>query len=463
MKELPHNYEAEKTVLGAIIASNASRVELVNGLEEEDFYGKNSPNALIFRAISKIVNEGENFDIPSLINELDINMKVLDKVGGIEYIKDLQEYYIGDKNAFFNKGTIKDNALSRRLILCLQKYVDGFEKESFNDVGQYVAECEKDILQITQGRRVSEFRSASEIVDEITNDLQIRKNTKQNKKFPGLDTGYPLLSYYTQGWQPGQLNILAARPSVGKTAFALNLAYLTATREDKTVAFFSLEMDAKSIVRRLLALVSCVNSLKFSSGDLDDTDWLALEAGVKTLKKTKIVIDDTAAESLSNIKTKAQRLKANHPDLCCIFIDYLGLISTSGKRYDSRQNEVAEISRQLKALARELEVPIICLSQLSRDSEKRSGAERMPKLSDLRDSGAIEQDADVVMFIHRDKYQNAESEVADQKVMDTSPFGNPQDTKINVAKNRNGKTGIIDYVFLMNIGKFDEKDTRLDK
>ncbi|MBE6142376.1 MAG: replicative DNA helicase [Erysipelotrichaceae bacterium] len=467
MKVLPHNEESERAVLGALIESNNVRNEIVNKLIESDFYGTGKkdeivPNRLVFRAINTLMDNGKVVDVASITTELDVNMKVLSQIGGVNYIRELIDSYISDSNALYHADTIKDLALSRRLIECLDECVEGFEKKEFTDVGQYIAQCEKKILDITQARRVSEFEKASDIVDQIARDLKISRN-KNEKGFKGVSTGFKLLDYYTQGgWQPGQLNIIGARPSVGKTAFSLNLAYNAARLSGGTVAFFSLEMDAKSIVKRLLSNAASINSALFANGELSDDDWLALDQGVKALKDIKLLIDDTAGQKLTDIKTKVQKLKAQCPDLCCIFIDYLGLITTNNSRIDNRQLEVSEISRQLKALAREVEVPIICLSQLSRGSEQRSATERMPKLSDLRDSGSIEQDADIVIFIHREKYQNAQAakEKENEDPMDTNPFANTEETKINVAKNRNGKTGVLSYTFFMNIGKFVENDRR---
>ena len=467
MKVLPRNEESEKAVLGAAIVSPNVRNEIINKLVESDFYGTGKkdevvPNRLVFRAINTLMDNGHVVDIASITTELDVNMKVLSQIGGVSYIKELMDCYVTDSNALYHADTVKDLALSRKLIQCLDECVEGFEKKEFSDVGQYIAQCEKKILEVTQARRVSEFEKTSDIVDSITRDLQIAKKSEK-KGFKGVSTGYKLLDYYTQGgWQPGQLNIIGARPSVGKTAFSLNLAYNAAQTSGGTVAFFSLEMDAKSIVKRLLSMASSINSAKFANGYLDDSDWMALDQGVKALKGIKLLIDDTAGQKLTDIKTKVQKLKAQCSDLCCIFIDYLGLITTNNSKIDNRQLEVSEISRQLKALAREVEVPIICLSQLSRGSEQRSATERMPKLSDLRDSGSIEQDADIVIFIHREKYQNAQAqkEKENEDPMDTSPLANTEETKINVAKNRNGKTGVISYTFFMNIGKFGENDFR---
>ena len=289
MKVLPRNEESEKAVLGAAIVSPNVRNEIINKLVESDFYGTGKkdevvPNRLVFRAINTLMDNGHVVDIASITTELDVNMKVLSQIGGVSYIKELMDCYVTDSNALYHADTVKDLALSRKLIQCLDECVEGFEKKEFSDVGQYIAQCEKKILEVTQARRVSEFEKTSDIVDSITRDLQIAKKSEK-KGFKGVSTGYKLLDYYTQGgWQPGQLNIIGARPSVGKTAFSLNLAYNAAQTSGGTVAFFSLEMDAKSIVKRLLSMASSINSAKFANGDLDDSDWMALDQGVKAFK-----------------------------------------------------------------------------------------------------------------------------------------------------------------------------------
>ncbi len=467
MENLPHNEESERVVLASILQTSDPAIvtELADQLTEEDFFNPDSVNkrkpepsrnALILRAIKNIRKNGVPLDLASLTNELDVNMKALTSIGGLEYLKEIIENYLGDRNALYHRNTLQDLTLARRLILQMEDCVKGFENKTFSDVGQYVATCEKQILNITQSRRVSEFVSTGDIAQKIVSEITIGEKEKKNDR---INSGYSLLDSYTQGWLPGEFNILAARPSVGKTAFALNLAYRAADSSNRTVAFFSLEMEAKAIVKRMLSFTSQVNSGKFSdTKKLTPDDLLAIERAVDAIKNNKLLIDDTPAAKISDIKTKIQRLKAAHPDLGAIFIDYLGLITTN-ERYDSRQNEVADISRQLKAIAREVEVPIICLSQLSRNNEQRTASDRMPKLSDLRDSGSIEQDADKVMFIYRENYQNAEEmKKTENEAIDynRSPFENAVPTKINIAKNRNGRVGIISFSFLMDIGLFVE-------
>ncbi len=452
-----NTYEAEKAVLGAMLCSKNARDEIASTLEDKDFV--HPKHQLIFQAVSALVTLGYEVDIPVVVTQLDTAMKVLDKVGGIEYLYELTDSYIGDSNAFFHVRIIKDASLARRLIATMQSCIDGMKKEKIQDVSQYIAECENKVLAVTQARRVAEFVTAQEVVNQVTYKLKIEKNEeKTNKYCIGIPTGYESLDRYTQGWQKGNFIILAARPSVGKTALAINLIFNAANLTNRPVAFFSLEMDAESICRRLISSVAGINSTFLSSGNLQPDDWLALDVASTKLKKTQIFIDDTASIRLNDIRTKSKKLKASHPDLAAIFIDYLGLITTNAKLGEvSRANEVGEISRSIKALARELDLPIICLSQLSRANEKSA---RQPILSDLRDSGSIEQDADQVLFIHRDDYQKPEKQQEEAKNNENADSDGAYDvskpTKIIIAKNRNGKTGTIELQFLMNIGKFIE-------
>ena len=464
-KEFYNNtFEAEQAVLGALIQSKDARDEIATTLEANDFYEKK--HQIIFQAISDLVSLGVEVDVPTIVSQLDTTMKVLDKIGGVKYIYELGEAYLGDINAFYHVRIIKDASLSRKLIATMQGCIDGFKKEKIKDVSQYVADCENKILAITQARRVAEFVTANEVVNKVTNKLKIEKSDdKKGRYCVGITTGYETLDRYTQGWQKGSLIILAARPSVGKTALAINLIFNAANLENRPVAFFSLEMDAESICRRLISSVAGINSTFLNTGNLNTDDWLALDIASSKLKKTQIFIDDTSAQKLNDIRTKSKKLKASHPDLGAIFIDYLGLITTNAKLGEvSKSIEVGEISRSLKSLARELDVPIICLSQLSRANEKGS---RQPILSDLRDSGSIEQDADQVIFIYREDYQKPEKQQEEQKNNPNAdgdgPFDVDKPTKIIIAKNRNGKVGTIELHFMMNIGRFIEIDGKQEE
>ena len=453
------NFNAEQSVLGAMIENANCRSEALGVLTEFDFYEKHSQHRSIFKAIANLVDSSKSVDITTITDEL-INMKELDNAGGVDYLNELQNTYIGEKNALHHIDIVRDYALVRRFLNVISNVNDEYRNSQIKSISDFIAESEKRILEVTKSRRVGAFRSSGEVVEKVTAKLKMNQGKKTNSYVTGIDTGFEQLNKMTQGFHPGQLIILAARPSVGKTAFAINLSYNAASLNNKTVAFFSLEMSAEDIVTRLLASKSQINSRNLTLGRLDENDWLALSESVSAIKKTNILIDDTSAAKLNDIRTKCQKLKAQDDNLGLIVIDYLGLITTNNTKIDNRQLEVGEISRSLKALARELNVPIICLCQLSRASEKRT--DRTPILSDLRDSGSIEQDADQVMFIYRPKYQKPEEMRNDAKKDDDGPFAKCEETQIVLSKNRNGQTGIVYLNFLMNIGKFIEVEPPRD-
>jgi replicative DNA helicase len=465
---LPYNIEAERAVLGALIRGANETDNIITALTVDDFY--DAKNKTVYKAIYDLVNQGIDIDVTAITNYLDVQMKSLDLVGGVNYLRNLAEEYMGEVNTRFYVKIIQDDSLSRRLILTMDDCINGFSKK-ISDVSGYIAECENNILKVTQRRRVAEFVDTSTIAQQISRKLKTdqKKVAKINPYCTGITTGYNCLDKVTTGWQPGSLIIIGARPSVGKTALSVNFIYNAASLMNRPIAFFSLEMDAASIGIRMLSMSAQINSRNIYTNELSPDDWAALDVGLNNLEKLKIYIDDTPSQKLNDIRTKCKKLKATNPDLGAIFIDYLGLITTNAKLGEiSRTQEIANITASLKALARELEVPVICLAQLSRSNEKEN---RMPVLSDLRDSGSIEQDADQVIFIHRPDYQKQGKQSADKTMEegkknpfeanpdDDSPNGNAVETSIIVAKNRNGQTRTVNLIFMKNIGKFVELDT----
>lgn len=451
-KEILFNYEAEQFVLGAMIENADCRGEALGVLVCEDFYEKHIAHRNIFSAISHLVDNARIVDIATITEELQ-NMKALDTSNGVSYLSELQDGYLGREHFMFHLNIVRDLSLVRKFFSVLTNLENEYATKQIKSISDYISESEKRILEVTKSRRVGAFRSSSEVVDVITSRLKMTRGQKNNSYVTGMDTGFEQLNKLTQGFHEGALIILAARPSVGKTALAINLAYNVARYNKKTVAFFSLEMSAEDIITRLLASTSLINSRDLNLGNLTENDWLALSEAVEKIKETNILIDDTSAAKLNDIRTKCQKLKAQDENLGLIVIDYLGLITTNNTKIDNRQLEVGEISRSLKALARELSVPVLCLCQLSRASEKRT--DRTPILSDLRDSGSIEQDADQVMFIYRPKYQNNEEMRKEAQNPDDS-VNKCEETQIVVSKNRNGQTGIVYLSFAMNVGKFIE-------
>ena len=465
---LPYNIEAERAVLAALIRGEKETENIITSINVDDFYDEK--NAMVYKAVFDLYNQGVQVDTTSITNYLDVQMKALDKVGGVNYLRELAEEYMGEVNTQYYVKIITDDALSRRLIYAMNDCINGFNNK-LTDVSGYIADCENKVLQVTQRRRVAEFVDTKNIVEQITSKLKNNKKkaTKINQYCTGITTGYTSLDKVTTGWQPGALVIIGARPSVGKTALTVNFIYNAASLMNVPIAFFSLEMDAASIGIRMLSMSAQINSRNLYTGELSEEDWAAIDVGTTNLQRLKIFIDDTPSQKLNDIRTKCKKLKATNPDLGAIFIDYLGLITTSAKLGEiSRTQEIANITASLKSLARELEVPVICLAQLSRANEKEN---RMPVLSDLRDSGSIEQDADQVIFIHRQDYQKQGKQSADKTMEegkknpfepnpdDDSPNGNAVETNIIVAKNRNGQTRTVNLIFMKNIGKFVELDT----
>lgn len=450
--KVPYNSESEKAVIGSMIASRKVCNDALALLVESDFYDAET-NGVIFRAIQNLDSQGKTIDNAALANELQINMKLLDQVGGVDYLAELQDYYIGDKNASYHIKNVHDLALVRKLFKKSNELQKEFFENEISDISDFIAKYDNEISYLTKERASGEFKTTSEIIQEISKDLQKKRNSGKKSGVTGVETGYRLLNRLTAGWQEGSLNILAARPSVGKTAFAINLAYNAATLGKKTVAFFSLEMSAADITKRLLSSISSVNSNNLRTGELMDSDWMAIQEAEEQLSRINLYIDDTSGIKLGEIKTKVTKLKARDPNLALVVIDYLGLITLNNPKADNRQN-IDEISRSLKGLARDLNIAIICLSQLSRANEKEK---RRPIMSDLRDSGSIEQDADTVMFLYRENYQKSKEE-DNKKVneIDESPFGKMEVIEVNLIKNRNGSTGLIKLAFMMNIGKFTE-------
>ena len=320
---------------------------------------------------------------------------------------------------------------------------------SVNSYCSFLLPKENDVLSITRARNVGDFKAPGEVIEVIKEKLV--NTDRRTGKLTGTPSGYTDLDKITNGFQPGDLVILAARPSMGKTALALNFAMNASIEHNVPVGVFSLEMPAEQLMQRMLSATSGVNSDKIRSFNLTDKEWPKIDIGVNKLAKSKIYIDDTAGAKIADIQSKAKKLKAKHDDLGLIVIDYLQLITTSTfSKSDNRQQEVSEISRSLKAMARDLKVPVIALSQLSRTVEKRE--DKRPMLSDLRESGAIEQDADLVMFIYRDDYYNSNKK--------EEPQASTGVAQVSIAKHRNGATGVVELLFLKDVGLFSNYSKR---
>ena len=470
MDKIPQNPEAEKAVLGSMIVNEKSRIEALAVLNEDDFCCGNNNNQThrnIFHAIYALNSSGKIIDLSSIADELNNHMHVMEDE--LDYVIELTDAFVGEKHALQHINMVRDLGLLRRLLNELRAITRDYNDKPISSVTDFVGEAERRILDITKARRVSGFRAAGKNAEIITNKhLATKQEEKSANAVTGLDTGFSNLNKLTLGLQPGTLCILAARPSVGKTTFAINIAYNVAANTGKTVAFFSLEMAAEEIVKKMLSQKAKVLGSKLSTGNLTENDWIALSEAKNSIKKIKILIDDTSAAKINDIRTKAQKLMREDDNLGLIVIDYMGLITTS-MRTDNRQAEVAEISRSLKALARELNIPVLCLCQLSRASEIRP--DHRPILSDLRDSGNIEQDADQVMFIFRPNYQkydamnqegseNGDNTNSQEKDVDENgqeireEYKKQEESQVILAKNRNGQVGVVYYKFFPSISLF---------
>ena len=475
--ELPYNAQAEQAVLGSALLSRECLYTVFSKLSEDDFFlGKHQ---LLYRAIKNLFDKQTPVDVLTVTEEL-MNMKELETIGGVEYLQQCSDAMVALSSIDYYVNIVNDQSVLRKLIQSCRDIDAQYLNDEISDVNDFILNSEKLIKDATERRRISEFQAAKEVAEKVKMTIETPQEVKTDG-VSGLTTGFDRLNNITQGFHPGDMIIVAARPSVGKTALALNFAYRAANRTNKPVAIFSLEMPAEALVKRLIGVESSVSLTKITTGNLVGVDRAKVANAIYKIGNLPIYIDDSPNGKLMDIVAKSRKLQASQPDLGLIIIDYLGLITTSGssKNADSRQEEVRKTSLAVKALARELQVPIIVVSQLSRDVEKR-GENKRPILSDLRDSGSIEQDADVVMLLYReDYYKNSRAPgdnkggnkklsnlsgserfemVKEQKERITGePMGGDVSyVEVNVAKNRNGQTGNAYLFFYKSFGRFDE-------
>lgn len=430
----PHNEEAERSALGAVMLSKGALLDVTEEVKPEDFY--NESHREIFDAIMNLYRENTAVDMLTVCEELN-RRKALDMVGGRAYIATLTAEVPSTANAGEYAKIVSEKAMLRRLItaaedITIKGYDDKMAAEELLDY------AEGDIFRIAQKRQRNDY---AKIQDVLMKNLRIIDQAVQNKgQVIGLPTGFKQLDEKTSGLQPSDLIIVAARPGMGKTAFALNIAQQSAVKAGASVLIFSLEMSQEQLGQRLIAMQARVESEKLKKGTLDLKDWDRINFALNELNNTKIVIDDTPGISIMEMRNKCRRLKAEQ-GLDLIVVDYLQLMTFDG-RADSRQQEISALSRHLKLLAREMNCPVIVLSQLSRAPELRQ--DKRPMLSDLRESGSIEQDADIVMFLYRDDYYNENTE-------------KPGVCEINIAKHRSGPTDRIDLTWVARYTKFSDK------
>ena len=428
---LPHSVEAEQSVIGAMLMDQEAIIKASEIISGDDFY--QHQYGIVFDAIVELYNDGKPVDLITLQNLLR-EKDVPPEISSLEFVKDLLTSALTSTNADAYAQIVHEKAVLRKLIKVNEQIANDCysEKEKLEDI---LESAEKRIFDIVQKRNSGDFVPIKDVVLRALDRIEAASRNKGS--VTGIPTGFIDLDYKTSGMHPSDLVLIAARPSMGKTAFVLNIAQYMAFRKDVTVAIFSLEMSKEQLVNRLLAMESHVDSQNLRTGNLKDEDWTKLVEGADIIGGSNLIIDDTPGISIAELRSKCRKYKLEH-NLGIIMIDYLQLMSGSGKS-DSRQQEISDISRSLKALAREIDVPVIALSQLSSAVEQRP--DHRPMLSDLRESGAIEQDADVVMFIYRDDYYHKDTEKKDI-------------AEIIIAKQRNGPIGTVELVWLPRYTQF---------
>ncbi|MBD2847995.1 replicative DNA helicase [Paenibacillus sp. IB182496] len=432
----PQNLEAEQAVLGAILLQGEALITAMERLRSEDFYS--GAHQLIFDAMVELGENNEPIDLVTLTAHLQ-DQQQLEEIGGVSYLAKLAGGVPTAANIDHYAQIVEEKAMLRRLIRTATQIVsNGYA--AADDVGRLLGEAEQRIMELSNRRSSSGFVSIRDVLMEVFDRVEQLYTNKGGAT--GIPSGFSDLDRMTSGFQRNDLIIVAARPSVGKTAFALNIAQNVGVRARETVAIFSLEMSAAQLVQRMICAEANVDAGRMRTGYLEGDDWEKLTMAIGSLSEAEIYIDDTPGITVADIRAKCRRLKKER-GLGMILIDYLQLIAGRGKAGENRQQEVSEISRTLKQIARELEVPVIALSQLSRGVEQRQ--DKRPMMSDLRESGSIEQDADIVAFLYRDDYYDKESEKKNI-------------IEIIIAKQRNGPVGTVELAFLKNFNKFVSLD-----
>ncbi|HIY55158.1 MAG TPA: replicative DNA helicase [Candidatus Dorea merdavium] len=430
---MPHSIEAEQSVVGAMLMDKDAILTASELISGQDFY--QSAYGVIFDSMVELFNEGRPVDLVTLQDRLK-EKDVPPEISSLEFVRDLVTAVPTSANVKYYAEIVADKSMMRRLIK-LNDELSNICYAGNEPLPAILEKTEKSVFELLQKRNLGEYTPIRQVVLNALD--RIERAAKNKGNVTGIPTGFNDLDYKLSGLQPSDLVLVAARPSMGKTAFVLNIAQYVAFKKEKGVAIFSLEMSKEQLVNRLFSLESQVDSQAIRTGNLKDSDWEKLIEGAGIIGKSNLIIDDTPGISVSELRSKCRKYKLEH-DIQLVIIDYLQLMTGSvGRHSESRQQEISEISRSLKALARELNVPVVALSQLSRAVEGRP--DKRPMLSDLRESGAIEQDADVVMFIYRDEYYNKDTEYKKQ-------------AEIIIAKQRNGPVGTVHLAWLADYTKF---------
>jgi len=430
LRSLPHNIDAEQNVIGSMLLNKTSIAQAVEVLKAEDFY--RDSHKILFNIVLELYKKDTPVDMVTITEALSSTQK-LESAGGITYISEICDSVVSTVNFSSYIKIVAEKSMLRKLIKASSEIIeDSYSKQ--DNVLSVLDAAEQRVFNIAEKRGNADFEPMSTVLEK--GFMEIERLFSNKGEITGISSGFPDLDGKTSGFQKGDMVLVAARPSMGKTTFALNLAQNAALRGGKSIAIFSLEMSKEQLAYKLLCAEANVDMLKLRTGDLDDRDWENIARASGPLAAAKIYIDDSAGVSIMEMRSKCRRLKIEH-GIDMILIDYLQLMS--GSNSESRQQEVSEISRSIKALAKEMQCPVIALSQLSRAPEQR--ADHRPMLSDLRESGSIEQDADVVMFLYRDEYYNKETE--DKNVAECI-----------ISKQRNGPTGTVKLAWIGQYSKF---------
>ena len=436
IRKMPSSKDAEKAVLGAAFLSKEALEKVCDDLSEEAFYEEE--NKKIFEVLQELNEENTPVDITTVTNKLS-DKKVLNQVGNVDYLSEIIDSVPSASNVDYYISILKEKLVGRKIIETATEIADdAYAPEK--SIYEVLDNAEMKMLRIGNMRKVSEFQKIQDVAYQAQKNLEIL--AEHDSDITGLATGFSEFDKLTSGLQPSQLVIIAARPAMGKTAFALNIATYAAMHSDKAVALFNLEMSAEQLANRILQSLGQIDGYKMRTGRLEHSDWKRLNEAISQLSDANLYLDDTPGITIGEIRSKCRRLANSDAGLSLVVIDYLQLISSNTGNGSNRQQEVSEISRGLKTMALELGVPVIAVAQLSRAVESRE--DKRPLMSDLRESGSIEQDADIVSFLYRDDYYNKEKRRED----------NASESEFIIGKNRNGPTTSIDLLFKKNTSTF---------
>ena len=429
---LPHSIEAEQSVIGSMLMDKDAVIVALDMISAEDFYSKQY--AILYETMLELFNEGKEMDLVVIQDRLR-EKNVAPELSSLDFIKEIITTVPTSANIKYYATIVKEKSTLRKLIKLNEDIANScyVGSDSLEDI---LARTEKDIFELLQSRTAKDIRPIEDIAKNVLYRIEAASRTRE--VVTGIPTGFIDLDYKTSGLQPSDLVLIAARPSMGKTAFVLNMVQHIAMKKELPCMIFSLEMSSEQLVQRMIAMETGIDSQKLRTGNLNDNDWDPLIRGVVDVSDSKIIIDDTPGISVGELRSKCRKVKLEK-GLSIVIIDYLQLMTGSSKRSENRQQEISEISRSLKALAREIKAPVVALSQLSRACETRP--DHRPMLSDLRESGAIEQDADIVMFLYRDDYYHKDTE-------------HPNEAEVIIAKQRNGPIGTVNLMWKPETTRF---------